>query len=580
VRLSLTTLLVVLGSAAPALAAGVSAELNRDETTRDDGVILTVTLEGSGPEEPLLPSLPDFEAHARGQSTQVQIVNGKVSSTVSHTYLLAPKRLGTFVIPPVQARIGGRLYQSKPLTLRVVEGAAPAGTSDRAVFITAEVSDKQPFVGEQVLYTFRFYRRVQVSRYAPRLPAFDGFVAEQLGETKEYNTTNEGQRYVVTESKVALFPLEARSLELAGATVTAEVAKTSGRDAGGPFDDFFGRVPTESRLLRSEPVKMTVRPLPAAPDGFSGVVGRYTLGAELSKASLAAGESATLTVELRGEGDVRQLAAPKLTLPPSFKVYDEKPELRRELAGNKLGGSAIFRQALVAAEAGEFVFPPIRLVYFDPDAEKFATVESQPLMLSVRPGAGESLNAAGAERAFAKTEVQQLADDILPIHTTTQGLWSRPARHGFVGLTLAALLLPPAGFVLLAAWARRRESRERDQEAERRRTALGRAKKSIEKAEQALTKSQLEDAIALASRALREFLGDKLGVSGLALTADDVRSRLHERGADAGLVMRVYEETHRLEAAQYGGEAGIAGHNLTSKLIELKGMLKELDAQL
>ncbi len=581
-KLWLATTLASLAVASSAAAAGVRAELDRDETTRDQGIVLTVVVEGSGASEPTLPPLPDFDVQGRGQSTQVQIVNGRMSSTVSFTYVLLPKRVGTLAIPPVQARIGGQVFQSRPLAVRVVEGTVAKAGNDRALFVTVDVSDDEPYVGEQILYTYRFYRKVQVPKYAQELPSFDGFLAQQLGERKDYSTTLEGQTYVVSEVKIALFPLEAKTVELPGLKISAEVAVQARGRGGDPFtsfDDFFGRGQTETRVVRSDPVTITVRPLPAPPPGFAGVVGRYSLSATLSKNRLAVGESATLTVVVQGEGDVRNLPEPKLPPVAGIKAYGDAPEVKLELRGDKLGGTATYSQAIVATEAGELALPGLTLVYFDPDAATYAEARSPELRVLVEAGGKEELNAAGA-LAESKEQVQLLGDDILPMHVMTQGLWGRRGRLGLRGLTLVGLFVPPLAFALTLSWQRRRERRARDQDAERRRTALSRAGKCLDKAEQALTRSQLEDAIALASRAVREFLGDKLGLSGLALTADEARARLAERGASAPLVQRVYDEARRLEAAQYGGAAALAGGNLTGKLQELRGMLKELDRQL
>lgn len=62
----------------------------------------------------------------QSQSSSTQIVNGKytTSSSVSLTYVLQPRREGTFTIPPVTARdADGHAYQSNALTIQVVQGS-------------------------------------------------------------------------------------------------------------------------------------------------------------------------------------------------------------------------------------------------------------------------------------------------------------------------------------------------------------------------------------------------------------------------------------------------------------------------
>ncbi len=44
-----------------------------------------------------------------------------------------------------------------------------------------------------------------------------------------------------------------------------------------PFDEFFGRMRTETVNLVTEPITVTARALPPAPAGFSGLVGDFTV---------------------------------------------------------------------------------------------------------------------------------------------------------------------------------------------------------------------------------------------------------------------------------------------------------------
>jgi hypothetical protein len=190
-----------------ALADGVTATIDRSEATVEDQLLLTVTVEGSRSARPNLPELPDFEVVPRGQSTQMSFINGRMSSSVTHNFLLVPKRAGEFEIGPITAEFDGESYASERFTVRIVE-ASQQPKQSRDLFLTARVSTTSPFVGQQVVYVWRFYRRVRIGDARLQPQEFQGFLVEDLGEVREYQTTVNGVQYLVSEIRRALFPQE------------------------------------------------------------------------------------------------------------------------------------------------------------------------------------------------------------------------------------------------------------------------------------------------------------------------------------------------------------------------------------
>ena len=93
-------------------------------------------------------------------------------------------------------------------------------------------------------------------------------------------------------------------------------------------DPFFGgghEVYDVRRSLRTAPVKVTVRDLPAgAPASFSGAVGKFTMASDVPSTELAANSAATYTIKISGTGNLSFVQAPKLTLPSSFEQYNVK----------------------------------------------------------------------------------------------------------------------------------------------------------------------------------------------------------------------------------------------------------------
>jgi len=398
-----------------------------------------------------------------------------------------------------------------------------------------------------------------------------------LGEPREYDQIIKGQQYRVHEIREALFPQETGRLTVPGRQLTCDVAVRSSRRSGSPLDDFFGRTQTRTKILRTRDVEIEVSPLPPPPSNFSGLLGQFAVTVDPSRAEVAVGESVTLEVTVAGKGNAQLIPEPLFPDFSQFKVYDDQPTSRLEREGTSLTGSRTFHRALVAQAVGDFTPGPVTLVYFDPDSDSYRTASSEPLILHATPPTGEEelrlteLVGPGT----GKVAVKILADDILPIHRGLDGLrGGEPDRR--VGFWIViGLLVPPLAFLGLFVWQSRRMRFRQDAALRRRRNALRRAQARLREMDSAAEEGRHGEAADLASRGLREYLGDMLNLEGAALTATEVEQRLRETGLTAELSSRVHRLLDDLEARQYGaGQTDRSPESLTMSMGEL---LRELE---
>lgn len=554
-------------AAQAAQAAGLRATVDRTEAEVGDRIVLTLTIEGEAGAEPQLPDLSPFDVYSRGQSTQVQIINGRMSTTVSHNYLLAPKRAGTFTIGSASVVVEGRTYASDPITVRVRKAgqSAPAG-EPREVFATARVSNDSPFVGEQVIYTMRFFQRVQTQRVTLETQDLDGFVVHDLGDQRTYDTEVKGVQYRVTELRKAIFPQEPGVQTVPAATLNAEVVTRGQRRGrrglfGDIFDDSFFNRKTRSTIVRAAAIELNVQPLPPAPAGFSGLVGDFDIETSLSRPTAAVGESTTLTIEVSGAGNAQRITEPPLGELGGFKLYDDKPTSNLTTRGSGVWGSKTFRKALVPLQEGELTIPAITLTVFDPGAKVYRTRKSQPLHFTATAAtSSEELRLTElVTPTTGKVAVKILADDILPIYRRADALSS----HGLAGpsrlLFGSGLLLPALGFVGLFAVRRRRERLAGDTALRRRSRAASRARQALKHVAAHDEAGRQVEAAEAASRALRVLIGDLLNIEGAALTHGDAAEHLRASGrVDEALIDRVVAFLAACEAAQYGGATSLS----------------------
>jgi hypothetical protein len=579
-RISIGLLLLAAAAILPPPAAAeerIQAIVDRAEISEEDQIVLQITIEGSRGAEPTLPELPDFDVVSRGQSTQMSFVNGRMSSSVTYTYSLMPRHSGSFQIGSATVELDGELHSSSPITVRVL-AASEQPAESRDLFLSAKVSTRSAFVGQQIVYTWRFYRRVQIGNARVDSMEFDGFTVEDLGEVREFQTTVNGVQYVVSEIRRALFPQEVGPHVIPPSRLSCEVLVRSPRRRRSLLDDVFGSASRQTKVLRTKPIEIEVRPLPTAPPGFSGLVGDFTLEAGLSKQKIQVGESVTLRLTVKGSGNVQMIGQPALPALAEFKVYDDKPDSAIDRSGATLSGYRSYRKALVPLEAGDLAVPAMSLTFFDPEEESFRTARTEALPLVVWPAQGEEelrLTESVAP-GTGKVAVRILADDILPPYRGLDAVARRSQSPLDRALLLGGLLLPPLGFVGTLAAQRRRRRFALDSGLRRRRDALGRARKCLKRIE-SQSEGQEDTAVCrLASRCLREYVGDKLDVEGSALTPKETEELLRSHGVEEEVVAETCSLLDRLEAAQYSSEK-IEPSRLATVLTPL---LKKLDRQI
>ncbi|KPJ60134.1 MAG: hypothetical protein AMJ42_01575 [Deltaproteobacteria bacterium DG_8] len=510
------------------------AKVDKTEATLQDHIILTLSVEGTQRiGRPDLPPMPAFDAMSRGSSTRMQIVNGQITSGVDYNYVLIPKKKGIFEIGPATIHHKGKTISSNKITLKISSAdTKPQSTKD--VFITTTVNNKSPYVNEQIIYTFKLYRRVKIANASLDNPSFEGFRVESLGKERQYEKIINGRSFLVTEINQALFPTREGTIEIRPAKVQCEVVVRTRRRRGffhDPFfdDSFFGFSRTESKVLHSHPITVEVKPLPAEGKTplFSSLVGNFTLATSVSKKKLEVGDTTTLTITIEGKGNIRDAHSPEFPSLTHFKVYDDKPTLTVQTSGNTFGGTLTIKKALVPLKEGSLKVPALAFTYFNPARERYELCKSTPLVFQVLPPSNkEKLHLVEAlGTTTSKEEIKILGKDILPIRTSLSAL--KP--YGMNPLQWAYLvffLLPVAGYVGFTLIKRRRERWEEDLAYARSKSAVRNLNKKISLIKRYIKSEDSSEFYRLTSKALKDFLGDKLNMTGGALTPIEIEGQL------------------------------------------------------
>lgn len=530
----------------------------------DEQFNLTFTVNDEKPESFQWDCPPDFKlvwGPQTGSSTSISMVNGKTTKTVTHsyTYILMPVKEGEFTIPAASAKTKKSTLSSKPFSIKVAKGGASSASSrpsssnaysisSEDIFLRMTLSSREAVVGQPITATIKLYERVGVAGFEDvRFPSFDGFWSQALEAPSNVNFQRETVGDEIYNAAVlrsfSIIPQQAGDLEIDPAELVCLVRVRNNRSgAGSILDSFFqDEYSTVRKRVSTKPVTVHVRPLPQPqPASFCGGVGKFSISASMSCDSLAAHEAASLTLAVRGTGNISLIDAPAVKFPADFEVYDPKITDK--------GDSKVFEYPFIPRHHGDFTIGPVEFSYYDTDASRYVTLttEAMPLRVSKASGVQESGPAQGGFVGVSGRDVKDLGSDIRYIFTGKSSLHRAGQFFVLSPLFFVILVLLLVLALVIFLVSRGAAARRADVAGERRRGASKMARKRLSGAE---SFEQLH-------KALLGFVADKLGMDASEQDKDTICARLAEEGASQADADEFAALLVTCEYARYSPDSG------------------------
>ena len=533
----------------------VSAEVNKNELAVGEDLTLRVRINGSL--NPQQPTLPEFDGLRRMGPPSIQretwIRGGTSGYTFSYLYQFVATKVGTVTIEPISVTISGQTYRTEPIKVEVFQGLGVStpvpgqgqspgqdlSVAGGSMFVTASVDDDTPYLGQQITYTFKFYRRSALfpsfgrygqPRFAP--PGFSGFWKIQEPGQDEYTETIGSNRYQVVELTTVLFPTVVGTLVIEPAGLTVPI-------------DFF----EAPNYLEAESIVVEVLPLPpGAPAGFTGAVGKFNISADVGDTDGKVNEPVQLTVRVVGEGNIDSLPDPAWPDFDDWRVFESPSDTSSRLIDGRFVGTRTYNSVLVPQKAGVLTIPEIGYTYYDPGIEEYVEAASQPIVMSIAEGDGMSplppLPGGGTAVERAGSDVRHIKPVPSSLQESGGGLTGSAVYWAVWGIPLLAI----AGAV---AWRRRQTASESGIAAARKRNALPAARSALARAGE----SGADPRVAVAD-ILLEYLSARLDVSVTGLTHEALDRWLQGLGVPLDLAVQVEGVLGAAEMAKYAPEIG------------------------
>ena len=542
--------------------------------------------------------MPDFEVlmgPSQSTSYSTSWVNGKSTSetTVSYTYILMPKKEGTFTIAPATIKVKDATYTSNGLSIKVLPPdksgkttaeraqSSSATISDDDFFVRMIVSKRDVYEQEGFLVTFKLYAARPCGINGVKFPEFEGFMAQEIDlPNKQWVQDRYKDRnyFTVDLRQVVLYPQRTGELTIGKGTYDAVIRVSTPQKARSIFDDFFDSYREVNKQLVSSPVTVHVKPLPSSgkPASFSGAVGSYSMKASISADHVKANDAVTVNVVLSGNGNIKLAKNPEVAFPNDFEIYDPKVDTQTKTTTSGVSGTKTIEYMAIPRYAGDFEIPSVEFSYFDTKSASYKTLKSDVFKLHVEKGEEGTASAPMVSNFANKESVKYLGQDIRFLKT--KGIHFSPKREEvFFGTVLYAMsyLVPLVLFVAFVLAYRKQIKENADLARVRTKKANKTAVKRLKNAGKLLQAQKKEEFYEEVTRALWGYLSDKLNIPLSNLTKDNVEAELSKYGVDAQLTADFMAILNTCEFARYApSQASDAMDKLYAQTVDAIGKME------
>ncbi len=384
-----------------------TASVNRNQVAV--GESFTLKLELSGASAKSKPAVSDlkkyFDVTDRGQSSNMVIINGDVSSSTSWTYSVTPKEEGNITIPPVSIKTSDGEVRSQPITIFVGKASSlPPVNQQQEVAITAKVSKRNPYKSEPITYTATLVSRHDLANVKLSEIKVDNAIVEAIGEPTIYDKVQNGVSVKAVEAKYRITPLKPTQLTIPSLVIQGDIPVRGSRfdslldnelDPFGMFRDFdrfraFGITKLEPFSVAGSEITLEVKPAVAGVDPWLPATSLDISENWDDAQTLKVGEPIMRSLTIVAEG-VASSQLPSLEVQQNkadgFRIYVDNPVMEDSVKGGTVTSWRQENYTLIPQKAGTLTLPEISISWWDVNKNRIAYAAVPVRTLEIAPGA-------------------------------------------------------------------------------------------------------------------------------------------------------------------------------------------------
>ena len=421
-----------------AFAGQLQATVNRTEVPQGETFLLTLETDddkiNGSPDLSVLSK--NFTVYSVSNAFQSTYVNGVSKHSRQWQIVLMPKNAGQIEIPAI--KLGN--MKSNPIQLNVVssqlaqqaEKQQPSENTPQFA-VNAEVDNKNPFVQQQINYTFSIYDGGGLYGEQPVIVDNGNrdWIIKSMGEPTVESKVVNGRRLREIQFHYALFPqksgrLKTPDIEFQGYYLTKN------RRGAGAFDDVFNSgffnigfsdmfATRNPIVLRPENIDVDVKAVPAQNGGYWWLpASKVVLSAEWEDKNpvFKVGEAVSRSVYLKAAGVIEnQLPNLKFAEIDGVKQYPEKPVSMSSQHKGEVISIKKFGNVYIPEKSGQITLPEITVDWYNIHTGQLEKATLPAQTYEVLPSSkGQEEQDIQPERTESQPEAVE--DEILQVEKT------------------------------------------------------------------------------------------------------------------------------------------------------------------
>ncbi|WP_157237526.1 BatD family protein [Beggiatoa alba] len=371
----------------------VTVEISRHNVQMNESFQITFTAVGAVGTPDFKPLSQDFEILSQAQSNQVSIINRQYTSQMVWRLELMPKHTGTLTVPAINF---GNTSSTAAQIAVTAEVPASSTTTEKAkdLFLEVDAEPKNPYVQSQVIYTLRLFHAVDIANASLtdlNLAQGDAIV-QRLGEDINYKTQRDNKAYRVIERKYAIFPQKSGALHIDPLILQAQLLDNN-RYPRSAFDSFFTQQTGTTKKILSNPIDLTVQPIPSEFSGTQWLPAKQIVLQEewsTNPPQFEVGKPITRTITLNANG----LTAGQLPIlvsnnyyPADLKSYPDQTQPTEQMTSSGAISARQEKTAIIPTKAGQYVLPAISVSWWNTNTNTMEVATLPEQTIKVAPSA-------------------------------------------------------------------------------------------------------------------------------------------------------------------------------------------------
>ncbi|MCE0484164.1 MAG: BatD family protein [Methylacidiphilales bacterium] len=431
---------MVLAALPSRAAVSLSQQIDQPEANVGDEVTVTFTIQGVRTDmnfpDIQFPKVAGLQVLGTSQATNITIVNGSFTGSISESFHISASRPGNYVIPSfdISTPDGGVLH-TQPINLHILDnsnappsavptqaptpppqvvttpvlpnnngpvvmppnngGVTPPanpnqGTSSISVptepggrparvFLAISPTTTDAYVGESIPVRIEFYIRYDSDAQQNSLPTIRGsdFLMNNLSVhpmEEDVLVMNEPYRRESWLTAISAPKGGDFPLQMDHDTYWSKPVQAPNNFPDPFVSMFLARPQLVHQNIVSNQAMIHVHELPqeGRPANFTGAIGHLLASGTAQPSSVTVGEPVTLHFTISGEGNFDYVRSPALTPDPNWKSYVPRAKMQYDDESHTQG-TKIFDQEIIPQKNGTLPLPAANFSYFDPNTKQYVT---------------------------------------------------------------------------------------------------------------------------------------------------------------------------------------------------------------